>query len=203
MAAPAPAVRPMREGDIPAVAEIHATCLDSPLARLGRPVLEALYRALLPDPASIGLILEGDGIAGYAFATADTASTDRAVRRSLRLAFRLVPALARRPLLALDFIRMSRAEARLRAAPPRLAAELVAIAVRPEKRRGGGGHALMGALRAEVRRRGLPGYALTTRREKAAYHLYRRHGLVETASLRVGGLEIVKMAEVFPPPGSG
>ena len=87
-------IRPMEGRDVPAVARMHAIAMGTSLwARLGEGFLEALYGALVRDPAFLGFVYEEEGrVRGFIAGTTDARVLLR--RTAIRRGFRLVrPAL--------------------------------------------------------------------------------------------------------------
>lgn len=177
-----PVIRLMELADIDFAVRLHGDCLPTGFfVQLGRRFLAAYYRSYLTSPAAIGLVAEQRGKpVGFLVGTVDRDVHHRHVARAerLRLAVRGATALAVRPRLATRFIqtRLVRYLRGLRrmsapadgASATDAQAVLSHVAVAPEARRTGLGHALVARFVEVVRSHGTRRVGLLAHAENAA-----------------------------------
>jgi ribosomal protein S18 acetylase RimI-like enzyme len=183
-------IEPMTLGHTQRMAEIHAQALAGDfLPSLGVGFLAELYRGILGLGLGFGFVAgDGKDIGGFVIASEDTSRLFRSVlmRRSIPLGLRLVPALARRPMLLRNIIETFTYPEHEGALP--IPAELVVIAVDATRRGQGAGAALCAALDAEFRRRSIRRYKVTVNQSNdGANRFYVRQGFELAYSFRLYG----------------
>jgi glycosyltransferase involved in cell wall biosynthesis/ribosomal protein S18 acetylase RimI-like enzyme len=150
-------VRPARTADAAAMARLHAGGMpDAFLPTLGHRFLTRLYRALATDPQAVALVAENvDGVVGFAAGVVSVGGFYRrfARRHGAAAALAAAPRLAR-PTVLRRLLETVRYPAQAGDGGARLPdAELLSIAVAPERRAGGAGRALAdGVLRGLAER---------------------------------------------------
>jgi glycosyltransferase involved in cell wall biosynthesis/ribosomal protein S18 acetylase RimI-like enzyme len=150
-------IRPARAGDASAMARLHAGGMpDAFLPTLGHGFLTRLYRALATDPQAVALVAESvDGVVGFAAGVVSVGGFYRrfARRQGAVAALVAAPRLAR-PTVLRRLLETVRYPAQASATGgPLPDAELLSIAVAPERRTGGTGRALAdGVLRGLAER---------------------------------------------------
>jgi glycosyltransferase involved in cell wall biosynthesis/ribosomal protein S18 acetylase RimI-like enzyme len=150
-------IRPARAGDAPAMARLHAGGMpDAFLPTLGHGFLTRLYRALATDPQAVALVAESvDGVVGFAAGVVSVGGFYRrfARRQGPVAALVAAPRLAR-PTVLRRLLETVRYPAQAGGTGgPLPDAELLSIAVAPERRTGGTGRALAdGVLRGLAER---------------------------------------------------
>ena len=145
----------------------------------------------------LGLLRRGDGflvvatereqLVGFILASTDSSRLMSAVARSpLRLATTILPVLVRHPPLVAKLVQTLAYGRRRRDAVP---AELLVIAVAPERRSSGIGRRLVAQLRSELRGRGIDAYRVTVHADMAgANHFYAENGLRLSGDFRLYGV---------------
>jgi glycosyltransferase involved in cell wall biosynthesis/ribosomal protein S18 acetylase RimI-like enzyme len=150
-------VRPASAADAAAMARLHAGGMpDAFLPILGHGFLTRLYRALATDPQAVALVAENvDGVVGFAAGVVSVGGFYRrfARRHGAAAALAAAPRLAR-PTVLRRLLETVRYPAQAGDGGARLPdAELLSIAVAPERRAGGAGRALAdGVLRGLAER---------------------------------------------------
>ena len=161
------------------VAKIHAAALAGDfLPSLGVDFLHTFYRAALSSGAAFGFVLlQSDLPAGFVLGSADTDALFRRVlfRAPLALAWAGLPAILRQPRL-LEKVAETFLYPHREAVTP-VKAELVVIAVEPECRSQGAGHALVQALNTVFQAQGVVAYKVTVLQSNSgANRFYQREG---------------------------
>jgi len=150
-------IRPARVGDAAAMARLHAGGMpDAFLPTLGHGFLTRLYRALATDPQAVALVAESvDGVVGFAAGVVSVGGFYRrfARRHGAVAALAAAPRLAR-PTVLRRLLETVRYPAQASdTGGPLPDAELLSIAVAPDRRTGGTGRALAdGVLRGLAER---------------------------------------------------
>jgi ribosomal protein S18 acetylase RimI-like enzyme len=139
-------IRPATVADAAAMARLHAAGLpDAFLPTLGHRFLTRMYRALATDPQAVALVAENvDGVVGFAAGVVSVGGFYQrfARRHGAAAALAAAPRLAR-PTVLRRLLETVRYPARAGDnGGPLPDAELLAIAVAPERRAGGTGRAL-------------------------------------------------------------
>lgn len=144
-------VRVGTEADVYLAATMHASEIgEGFLPSLGRPFLARLYRRIVRAPRSFLLVADDDGRAvGFVAGSEDVGALYRAflLHDGAAAALRALPRIVRSARRVVETLRYPAGDADLPAA------ELLAIAVAPDARGRGIGHALVDAFTAELRRR--------------------------------------------------
>jgi len=200
-----PALIALAPAHAPDAARLHI--LGQPgtfLTSLGGDVLAVIYRTLPESPVGFGYAaVDGAGrVAGFAAVTTSTGRLfgEMATRRLGQLLPPLLARFARRPSLLLRAVQT--------VFYPLLAGEqassaghgeLLAIMTEPEQRGQGIGAALLGAVFAECRRRGLVELAVTVdAANSGARRFYTRHGFVFRREFTLYGRPMALYARALP-----
>lgn len=186
-------VRPLHLDDLPFAAALHREALpDGFFVALGDRFLQRYYEAFLSSPDAVGLVATvGDERRGVLVGTVDHGRHYRWIvqRRRTTLAMSAVGALARRPRLAVEFLRTragryARAALRLRRRQPTVASpqagpitgHLTHIAVVPQSRENGVGSALVQEYVDAATTGGARRLRVATKADGGAADFYRRLG---------------------------
>ncbi|MBN2345269.1 MAG: GNAT family N-acetyltransferase [Candidatus Aminicenantes bacterium] len=176
-------IRPLRESDLEPVVEIHLASFPGFfLSFLGPGFLKLFYRSFLEDPLGIAYVAAGEdgGLLGCVVGPLRPAGYFKRLLKRCWWSFCLasLPALARRPGIALRLLRAVRYRGDAPGGVDSRRALLSSIAVAPSAQGRGIGRELVEAWLGEARRRGAPGAFLTTDAEgnDAVNAFYRRLG---------------------------
>ena len=172
------------------VASLHHGALSyrSFITDFGPRFLTVLYRGLLSRGDGFLLVATEDGsLVGFILACTDSTRLLSAVLGSpFEVASIILPALVRSPRRLTKLIQTLRYGSRRRVPIP---AELLVIAVVPERRSTGVGRRLLTELRAEFRARGIDAYKVTVHEQMAdANHFYSENGLHMAGQFRLYGV---------------
>lgn len=186
------AVRPLRIDDLPFAASLHRDALpDGFFVALGEPFLRRYYEAFVSSPHAVGLLaLVAGERCGVLVGTVDHGRHYRWVvqRRRTALTLRAIGAMARRPVLALEFLRTralryGRAAVRLRRRRAANSAQtepttghLTHIAVLAQSRESGVGSALVQRYTEAATQGGASRLRVATKVDGGAADFYRRLG---------------------------
>ena len=176
------ALRLGRPGDAAAVAALHSSLItEGFLSSLGAPFLERLYRRVPATAGSFLVVAEGDGVVvGFVAGSLDVGELYRqfALRDGPAVALRFGVRLARSWRRVLETLRHARADSDGGVGPAD--AELLAVAVSPDRRRSGLGAQLVQGLLDEATRHGAHSVDVVVGADNdAAVAMYRAAGFVE------------------------
>jgi glycosyltransferase involved in cell wall biosynthesis/ribosomal protein S18 acetylase RimI-like enzyme len=179
-------MRPARPDDAPALASIHRRALpDAFLSSLGERFLRRLYRALATDKKAIALVAEdAEGVVGFATGVVSVRRFYRRffLRHGLPAVFAVVPRLAR-PSLARRLRETATYPQRAGSMPD---AELLSIAVAPERASRGVGRVLAEATIAGLAERGATEVKVVVSADnEGANRFYARVGFQPLAGIAV------------------
>ena len=158
------------------------------ITAFGPRFLALLYRGLLRrGDGFLVVATEAGSLVGFILACTDSARLLSAVARSpLEVASVIVPALVRHPRLLTKLVQTLGYASRQSITVP---AELLVIAVVPERRSSGIGRRLLAELRTELRARGIDAYKVTVHEEMAgANRFYAENGLRLAGGFRLYGV---------------
>ena len=148
-------VRVGTEADVDFAATMHASEISEGfLPSLGHPFLARLYRRVVRSPRSFLLVADDDGrVVGFVAGSENVGALYRSflLHDGVPAALRALPRIARSARRVFETLRYPAGDTDLPAA------ELLAIAVEPDARSRGIGHALVEAFTAELRRRNVDG----------------------------------------------
>lgn len=172
------------------VVSLHHAALSyrSFITAFGPRFLTVLYRGLLRRGDGFLVVATEDGaLVGFILACTDSTRLLSAVVRSpFQVASIILPALLRSPRLLTKLVETLRYGGRLHVPIP---AELLVIAVVPERRSSGIGRQLLTTLRAELRARGIDAYKVTVHEQMAeANRFYADNGLAMVGGFRLYGV---------------
>lgn len=180
---------PVRAVHLEAIAHLHANSLAGDfLPSLGVPFLHAFYRTALQSGTIFGYVDQEDlQVVGFVLASPETSALFRKAilgPGALRIAWAAIPSLLRQPQLLLKVAETFLYPGREGFAQER--AELLVIAVRPDRRGQGVGKDLVNAMNAVFRERGIQSYKVTVlQSNQQANYFYQRLGFRLSGEFRL------------------
>jgi ribosomal protein S18 acetylase RimI-like enzyme len=179
-------IRPATPPDAKAIAALHAALISEGfLVVLGRPFLERLYRRIVQSDTTFVFVSADPSadINGFVAVAEDTGRLyrDFLVHDGVHAGLRAAPALVRHPRKVFETLRHGTGGG----GEERAGAEILAVAVAEEARGRGIGVALVAAVTAELRRRGITrAHVVTASTNEPARRMYEhggfeRHGTIE------------------------
>jgi ribosomal protein S18 acetylase RimI-like enzyme len=177
-------VRVGTEADVDLVAALHASEIgEGFLSTLGHPFLARLYRRIVRTPRSFLLVADDDGrVVGFVAGSEDVGALYRTflLHDGAAAALRALPRIMRSARRVYETLRYPAGDNDLPAA------ELLAIAVEPNARGRGIGHALVDAFTAELRRRHVAAARVVVAADNAgALRVYQASGFKPAVRIEV------------------